>query len=650
MRDWEAQDDTQMDELLRLAQEDIYAMKRGYIEHKSELEKLYEGVLKKDPDYLEKELLQQAKGDVDNITEDMQIDKEIQRRHWRKLGNTMADVIEETKVMRGVKDLKEDDEAKRRRRANAFSLAEFDEERGYSDEAIEIPDKVDYGPLETQPPTFDLMVDQEADMLVERLENRMQSLNEAWREHWTPKGTKIGEDGKPDFWTRILRRYPSLRKGWADDDRCWRRPDDWHQLYSPSSRLRLTDGTRLHRDLVELAYANSLKAWEACPSTQDVDLPIETTLISELLAPPAISPSIWTYPGNLVCFMDKRGTLDFYQRHSFDRDVWWAKRLQMPDSFLKQIPEDYDISAVQVGDHHLAIFSYQRFFYDNVPTSPYGACWMVPKAELSTGANVLNLPHVPLKYYTPFAAKDALFVIGYDSHKDSHYTILALRWNSDTVATWEPAETQPLPLFWPSEVLIGDYPESLYRLGTASICTSQDESQVFITVPTDAGQNIISIDCATLNFTLEPCSVPPVWGASLIHDALHNRLILAGGLGIYSPEPIIRCVDLFSGEWYVERGGSAPNLGAYAGSFPIGPGSFAIVGGFWYTGHKKLNLQPSTAITLIETTDAGDYRFDELLRKFGPVYFPNGLPEEGAEEGELADAAPGSPEESEFDV
>lgn len=658
MRDVEHNDNTQMDELYRLSQEDMFHSKKGHISAMEERKQLIDAGLNAEAPLLERARIQAAKGNPDNVTEDNYYDKALLARYHRRVSNLSQDIDYELATMQKLKESEEDDEARRRRRNSQFNLNEYDEEAGYPEEGFIIPDtgKEYQTPLMSVYETFADAVEAEGEMIDVRAQSRRQMLKKRWALNWRQYGAKTSSH-KPTLYTRMLRRFSWLRNRWDDDDRCWRTPNDWHKNYSPStSGLRLTDAVRLHQDLVQSAGKTAIQFWEGCSSMEEVEQPIGTARLSECMAPPAISPSMWTYPGNLVCFMDRLGRLDLYRRHAFDRQAWWTGRLKLPETFLSRIPKGYDLSAVQVGANHIAMFSYQQYFQATQIKSPLGACWMVPKAELSSGKNVVSLPTVPLHYYKPFSAKDSLFVIGYNHHTDSNYKILSLKWDTPETASWQETDMKTLPLHWIPEVLMGDYPESLYREGTASICVAEDHSKIFITAPYSGGQNILTIDTETWDFHLESCAIPPVWGAALMHDHLNDRLILAGGLGHVCPEPIIRAVNLSTMVWQIHRPARSPSLGAYAGAFPIGPGSFAIIGGFWRTGHKNLNLQPSTSVIALHTTDCDVYRFETLLQKYAPVYFPDGVPDdlEAAMKGESGPKIEGSEdspaEDAEFDV
>ena len=637
--------DPHMDEVIRLSQEDFFDFKRDIPITLDELETYTKNLLSEEEALLERARIQAAKGKVENVTRKNYYDKELLRIYHRRMGHITKEVAQEAAALASLKELKEDDEAKRRRRASTFSLREFDEERGYTDDYVEIEDDDELKHTTSTPATYDEAITKAFEESTLRTLARVEDLDKQWEALWTIK-IKPGKK-KPDYQTRFLRRWAWMRKNWNDDERCWRRPTDWHVHYNPGEALRLTDGVQLPKDLVTAAFKTSMQLWEGCKSMEEVGKPVEWSVKSELRSAPAISPSVWTYPGGLVCFMNRRGILDIYRHHVFDRDVWWVARLKLPEAFTKRIPEDYDISATQVGPDHIALFTYQRFFWNNKTEKRFGECWFVPKTELSTGNGAVTLPSVPLHYYKPFSCKGALFVIGYNHHTDPHYKILSLDWKNPE-ATWKETLMNSLPVFFSKDALIGDYPESLYREGTASITNAADESFIYITAPAVNGQAVLGINTETWDFKMDICSIPPVWGSALIHDPDNDRLLLAGGIGLNCPEPLIRGVNLSSGEWEIHRSDSPCALTAYAGSFPVSPGSFAVVGGFWRTGHKQMNLQPCALVSLIETTDPDDFRLEKIWQERGLEYFPDGvLPEE--DPAEFLDAETAE-DDLEFDV
>lgn len=636
IKDMEYDDDPQMAELLRLAQEDMFNFKRSLGPTMEERGSLLEKALSTELPLLERARIQAAKGDPSKVRESNYYDKELLKRFNRRMGTHGQDISAELAKMESLEGLQEDDEARRRRRASQFSLSEYDEENGFSDEPIEIPGDTEDLPTRMSPATFEEAMQLETDLLHERIKARVSHVEGIWSAFWTPQTESLRRHARPPFTSRMLQRYPSLRKWWKDDERAWRRPAEWHENYNPSTNLRLTDGVSMNRGLVASAAKTSLQLWEGCPSMEDVGQPIVAVTVSENTSSPAISPSIWTYPGNLVCFMDRRGHLDIFSRHAFDRDAWWITRYNLPEAFLKRIPSGYDLSASPLGENHIALFSYQSNYNPNVQVAPLGAAWIVPKAELSTGANIVSLPPVPLPYFKPFSAKEHLFAIGYNHHSDSHYKILALVWDTPDSASWQETEMKnKVPLYWSSEILIGDYPESLYREGTASVCTAEDQSKIFITAPSSTGQYLLVIDTETWDFVEEASTVPPAWGAAVVHDHLNDRLVLAGGIGHSNPEPLVRAVNLSTFDWQIlRREGETPRLGAYGGAFPIGPGSFAVIGGFWRSGIKKMHMQPASTITVLHTTDCFDYRIDTMIEKLAPFYYPDGVPEVN-EKGEI---------------
>jgi hypothetical protein len=272
-----------------------------------------------------------------------------------------------------------------------------------------------------------------------------------------------------------------------------------------------------------------------------------------------------------------------------------------------------------------------------------------------------------LRYYKPFSAKNSLFVIGYDDPSDEHYQVLVLDWGSGGEgkeklkkvekvekdekdekvnqfekfdhfeklekaeevekvvlgkdATWRTTAIDSIPLVWTQNILIQDYPESIHLEGTTSICKTSDDSHIFIMAPSKQGMTLFIIDTTTWDFHVEEMSCPPVWGASMVHDPLHDTLILAGGLGIYNPEPIIRTLYLGTFEWGVDRSTEKVyTLPAYAASFPLGPGSFGIIGGFWRTGIKTQNIQPLAAIHILHSTSFGEFQRNYYFNKYFTQY------------------------------
>ena len=610
-------DDPQSDELLRLSQEDLYQMKRTHMVDLSERRKMYSDMLEEEDAVLRKARLQLAEGKVAGTGAQVYFDKRMMNLHRRRLTNMQADIQFEVLEMQANRDLKEDEETRRKRRAKQFKLAEYDESQGFPDEPYEIPDNIEYTSTTVSPESLEAKIDMELNMIKERTAGRTKAFQDSWKKLWRQEGASKDRPASLSFWTKLLKRYPSIRKRWTDDDRCWRSPEEWHENYNTSLGPRLTDGVLIPTKLVEKAELTAFGVWsEATPVATDVVV----HHISNLLSPPTISPSIWTYPGNIVCLMNRRGALDLYRRHELDRDVWWIGRLKLAQAFLDKIPPGMDLSAIQVGDNHLAIFSFQRFFQAST-LNPYGACWMVPKAELSEGSNVVTLPHVPLRYYKPISARGILFVLGYNDPSDLHYQLLSLKWKDGAPSEWiETDMSHTLPVVWTDQVRLQDYPESIYLEGTASVCVAQDESAIFVTAPTSEGQAVLVIDTHTWDFHVEKSNVPPVWGCSLIHDNINHCLILAGGIGHMSPEPILRYFNLADSSWSVQSKPNSAPLPAYAATFPIGHGSHAIVGGFWRTGHKKFNLQPTASIFALHATPAAEFQHEYLHTMYSPRY------------------------------
>lgn len=639
--------DPQTAELLRLSQEDMFNFKRSITPMMEERELLIQKALSAELPLLEKARIQAAKGDPNKVKDAYYYDKKLLKHFHRRMSTHGQDISAELHTMKQLHELKEDDEARRRRRASQFSLSDYDEERGFSDEPISVPVEPERYATQMTPETLEEAIELEYDLLRERKRNRRRKILEDWDERHEPPA--VSELRVFELSHRMQVRWPLLRKLTGEDgeDQAWRLPSQWIPKFDPSKNTAIADTAAMPRVLINAAAETCLQLWEGCPSTNNAEQHLTVKTIYHRHCPPLISPSIWTYPGNVVCFMNRVGTLDVLNRHPFDREAWWVTRFSLPESFMKRVPAGYSLSATPLGAGHLALFCFQRQVNPNVKVAPLGACWIVPKAELSTGANVVSLPPVPMNYYKPFSAKDNLFVIGFDHHSDSHYTILALVWETPETPVWQETEMTTLPVYWSEDNLIGDSPETMHREGTASICVAEDQSKIFITAPTATGQHLLIIDTETWDFVDEPTTAPPAWGVALMHDPVHNRLILAGGIGHSVPEPIVRTVSLDTFDWKILRPETTPYLGAYAGAFPIGPGSFAVVGGFWRTGLRNQQIQPSSSITILHTTNCNDFRMQTLLEKLGPKYMPEGPSEEVEElegEGEL------DGEESEFNL
>jgi len=644
----EEYDDPQEDELLRLSQGDLYTMKRNHIGDIQEKHKLYQEMLDKEDAVLRKARLQVTEGKVIGTGPQLYFDDRMMSLHRRRLSNMQMDIHFEEMEMLSRRELKEDEETRGKRRAKQFKLAEYDESEGFPEELGEIPDEIEYGPTHVTPESFEEKMDMELKLIEERIDTRSTGLQQDWSERWMQEGATKDQRSNLSLWTRLLKRYPKLRQRWTDDDRCWREPVEWHEHYTASTASRLTDGVVIPNGLVEKAEMTALELWSDAPRISEEE---EADLhhISNLFSPPSITPSIWTYPGNLVCLMNRRGALDIYRRHELDRDVWWVGRLSLAKDFLDKIDPGMDLSAVEVGQHHLAIFSFQRFFMPTKLPRPFGACWMVPKAELAQGSNVTRLPHVPLHYYTPISAKGTLFVLGYNDSRDRFYKLLSLKWDGASPSEWVETEmSHSLPIVWTENAEIKDYPESIHLMGTASMCVAQDESAIFITAPTTEGQVILTINTTTWDFHVDQCAIPPVWGCSLIHDEIRQRLILAGGIGYMAPEPIVRYFNLLDSTWSVQATSNKLPLPAYGISFPIGYGSHAIVGGFWRTGHKKFNLQPTASIFALHTSPGLEFQEESLYRMYSGQYGEEVAPKEG-DQAESQAESQAEDEEPEFE-
>jgi hypothetical protein len=625
----EHMDESHMDELFRLGQEDVFNMKRQVLRDMQEREKLSSAALSEEEANMQKDRLAVTQGKLENLTAERLLDKDMMKLHRRRLMALNMDITMEELEMMARREAKEDDEARRSRRANAFRLSEYDAERGHVDEYFEVPDDEKYN--ETTRNTMESLeaqMEHEGKMLVERREARIRYMKRRWQRYWARENR-----GKLSWMTWALKTFPRIRAAWTDDDRCWRSPQEWHTYYNLALPSRLTDSVFIKKSLIEAAHKTALSLWEECEPTTTT---IETKRISAFQCAPTIAPSRWDYPGNLVCLMDRHGRLDIWRRNPVDRDAWFIGRLKLSDSLLRLIPPGYGISGVQLGESHLALFVTQLDYLPTRP-NPNGSAWLVPKDSLATGDGVLPLPSVPLAYFKPYSVKDKLLAIGYNSPKDPFYKVYALdrgEGQNFENSSWLLTDINTLPIYFVNSVLIDDYPESMHKLGTTSICTAADESKIFITVPSKVGQCILTIDTETWDFNLQEFAIPPVWGSTMFHDPDFNRLILAGGSGHSCPEPLVRALDLDAVAWTIERSHKPLHMGAYGTGFEVGPGSYVMVGGFWRSGYKKFNLQPSSSVILFETTPFDDFLtehfYDMYIDRYAAAKDTDAL-EEGAE-------------------
>jgi hypothetical protein len=625
----EEDENSYTDEITRLSQEDVYTLKRTVAQSSSDQFKALSGVFSAEDELLHQKRLQLMKGKVSGNAVDRYHDTELMGHHRRRLHNLIREITADQMDTRASRKLKEGDEELMARRDKRIQWSVFDEDREFSDEIIEIPDEEEYEGTRNSPSTFEERLEYECSQMDDRKEFREAFIERKWGHRWrVPSTRKKGV--RLSRFTRWLKKYKWLRDQWDDDGRSWRQPSDFHTFFTSSTATRLTDSWDVPEELVTAAHDVGLSLWKKAPPLDIEQSYLNVCGLSQLTAPPSVAPSVWTYPGNLVCLMNKRGDLDIYRRHAIDRDVWWVARMKLAKSFLDLIPPDRDLSATPVGDSHLAIFSFQRSFLPT-KTDPFGSCWLVPKSDLVNGTGTIPLPFVPLEYFKPFSAKEKLFVIGYHHYKDKHYKVLTLVKSEEGNYSWDDAQIDGLPIYWTDAVLMQDFPESTHLEGSASIVIKEDESAIFITAPNEMGQSLITIDTNTWEYNLEQFPIPPVWGGSLVHDSAQNRLILAGGLGYYCPEPIVRVLHLDTNVWSIANGFEPLPLPAYGAAFPIGPGSYAIVGGLWRTGERKQNLQPLSGITLIETTDVEDFLCEHFYEKFHNEYDDPELEEDEAD-------------------
>lgn len=587
---------------------------------------------------LEKMELQLAKGNLDNLTDEALMNEQMLDRHRRRVSNQFQDYMYEVAMMNALdKRGGEGPDERRARRATSFKLTDWDEASGYSDEPFEVPDTIKYAETSHTKSTLDATIEAELEWSTNRSNHRIEAQEAEWNGRWTINGKQDKKGLKLPFMTKMLKKHAWMRQYWVDDGRCWRVPDEWHENWHSGLRTRLTDGTLLPNHIFAAAYRNAMKVWESCPL---VDKPLGVQLRSTLMMPPSVSPSMWSYPGNITVLMNRRGQLDCFRVHALDRDVWWFGRLDLPKEVLDSIPLGFNIAAVPYGQDHLIFFTFQRVF---LPTrdDPYGSCVQVRKSRLSEFEIERRFPPVPLAYFKPFSANKTVFVLGYEHSYDTHYKLLILDVDDKDNAIWKET-TISLPLYWTEAVSAQDYPDTIRTEGTASICVTQDEAKVFVAVPDAEGMSIAIIDAASGDYQLEHFAVPPVWGASLFYDAPFNRLIMAGGLGVNSPEPLVRTLNLDDLTWHVLPADPIRPLPAYAASVNIGPSAFGVLGGLWLTGHKGVSLQPMTSIHIIHASDHEEEKRRRILlerhMEFAHEFEEGGLQDKAAKENEAPDA------------